>query len=175
MSETLISDYIPVSVSTLQPREFAGINLYQRESDDGDFVLYRREDYPLGSEDLERLQQRGVHRLFIESAARDSYQDYLRSLIDPAIDHDNESLPARAGALNDVVRDVLETEFRSGATDQTVSEAARLGATTADIVCNDQFAASDLFRVLHHDYATFTHSANVAFYAAMLAAEMGHD
>jgi putative nucleotidyltransferase with HDIG domain len=27
--------------------------------------------------------------------------------------------------------------------------------------------------VLHHDYATFTHSANVAFYSAMLASELG--
>ena len=38
--------------------------------------------------------------MFIESAARDSYQDYLRSLIDPEITHEDESLPARAGALN---------------------------------------------------------------------------
>ena len=73
------------------------------------------------------------------------------------------------------MRDVLETQFRTGETDQTVSEAARLGAVTANIVCNDQFAASDMFRVLHHDYATFTHSANVAFYAGMLAAELGYD
>ncbi len=85
------------------------------------------------------------------------------------------SLAAQVGALNDVVRDVLETQFRTGETDQTVSEAARLGAVTANIVCNDQFAASDMFRVLHHDYATFTHSANVAFYAGMLAAELGYD
>ena len=45
----------------------------------------------------------------------------------------------------------------------------------ADIVTKDEFAASDLFQVLHHDYATFTHSANVAFYCGLLAAELGFE
>jgi HD-GYP domain-containing protein (c-di-GMP phosphodiesterase class II) len=31
-----------------------------------------------------------------------------------------------------------------------------------------------MMKVLHHDYATFTHSANVAFYCGMLAAELGY-
>jgi HD-GYP domain-containing protein (c-di-GMP phosphodiesterase class II) len=41
-------------------------------------------------------------------------------------------------------------------------------------VSKDEFAASDLFQVLYHDYATFTHSANVAFYCGILAAELGY-
>ena len=175
MSEPNISDYIPVSVSTLQPSDSTGINLYQRELNEGKFVLYCAEGHPLEKEDLDRLHQRGVHRLFIESGSRDSFQSYLRCLIAPETNDDQVSLAARTGALNDVVRDVLETQFRTGDTDQTVTEAARLGAVTADIVCHNQFAAGDLFRVLHHDYATFTHSANVAFYCGMLAAELGYD
>ncbi len=175
MSEPAISDYIPVSVSTLQPSESVGINLYQRETEGGSFVLYCAESHPLEQQDLDRLHQRGVHRLFIESNSRDSFQSYLRDLIDPESTEQEVSLAARTGALNEVVRDVLETEFRSGDTDSTVSEAARLGAVTADIVCHDQFAAGDMFRVLHHDYATFTHSANVAFYCGMLAAELGYE
>jgi putative nucleotidyltransferase with HDIG domain len=172
---TTISDYIPVSISTLQPSESAGINLYRQEDGVGKFTLYCAEDHPLKKEDLDRLHQRGVHRLFIESGCRDSFQSYLRDLINPEVSRQDVSLAAQVGALTEVVRDVLETQFRSGETDQTVSEAARMGAVTANIVCNDQFAASDMFRVLHHDYATFTHSANVAFYAGLLAAELGHD
>lgn len=175
MSETTISDYIPVSISTLQPAESAGINLYRQESGGGKFNLYCAEDHPLKKEDLDLLHQRGIHRLFIESGSRDSFQSYLRELINPEVPREDVSLTAQVGALNDVVRDVLETQFRSGDTDQTVSEASRLGAVTANIVCNDEFAAGDLFRVLHHDYATFTHSANVAFYAGLLAAELGYD
>ncbi len=174
MSAPAISDFIPVSVSTLQASEAPGMNLYQKEAEGEGFVLYCADDHPLEEEDLLRLHKRGVHRLFIESNSRDSFQNYLRDMIDPESEVEAD-ISAKAGALNDVVRDVLETQFRSGDADSTVNEASRLGAVTANIVCNDEFAASDLCRVLHHDYATFTHSANVAFYAGMLGAELGYD
>ncbi len=173
MSQTVISDYLPISVSTLQPAESAGMNLYQRESNDGAFVLFCSDSHPLLSEDLERLKHRRVKKLYIESASREVYQDYLRSLVEPSLEGQTSNPSARAGALNEVVRDVLESTFRQNDTDETVAAAARLGSAAADIVCNDQFASDDLFRVLHHDYATFTHSANVAFYAGMLASELG--
>ncbi len=85
MSDTTISDYIPVSISTLQPAEAAGMNLYRREAEDGKFALYCAEDHPLKKEDLDRLHQRGIHRLFIESGCRDSFQTYLRNLINPEV------------------------------------------------------------------------------------------
>lgn len=180
MGEPTISDYIPVSVSTIQPSTSSGISFYQREAhsaedDRARFVLYCAEGQPIAQEDLDRLHQRGVHRLFIESKARDSFQSYLREIIESEGCEPEPTLAARMGALNEVVRDVLETEFRSGDTSSTVCEAEKLGSKTADIVCHDAFAAGDMFRVLHHDYATFTHSANVAFYTGLLAARLGHE
>ena len=172
MSQVCISDYIPVSVSTLQPSEEAGISLYQRDDSGENFVLYCADDHPLLDKDLSRLRARGIKQLFIEGHARDSYQDYLRDMISAGPD-ENVSGQARAGALNHVMLDVLESSFRAGDTNETVSAATQLGDMTADIVCSDQFAAGDLFKVLHHDYATFTHSANVALYAGMLAKELG--
>lgn len=175
MSEATISDFIPVSVSTLQPSDEAGINLYQKETEGKRYVLYCASDHELGEDDLNRLRGRGVNRLYIESASRDSFQNYLRDVLEQEPDGSEANLAARTGALNDVVRDVLETQFKRGQTDDTVAEATRLGSVTAEIVCHDEFATSDLLNVLHHDYATFTHSANVAFYAGMLAAEIGLD
>jgi putative nucleotidyltransferase with HDIG domain len=179
MGEPIISDYIPVSVSTLQPSESADISLYQREGHPTDdlrarFILYCSEGQPIAEDDLDRLHQRGVHRLFIESKARDSFQAYLREIIESEECESEATLAVKMGALNEVVRDVLETEFRSGDTNSTVSEAERLGSVTAEIICKDEFAADDMFRVLHHDYATFTHSANVAFYSGLLAARLGY-
>ena len=84
MSDTTISDYIPVSISTLQPAEAAGRNLYRREAEDGKFLFICADDHPLKGR-LDRLHQRGVHRLFIESGCRDSFQTYLRNLINPEV------------------------------------------------------------------------------------------
>ncbi len=168
-----VADYVPISVATLLPSEMVGLNLYQQEQDSERVVLYRGAEYPLSVSDLDRLRGRGIHRLYISKESRSVYQSYLRGIATSA---DNGSIPftARAGALAEVVRDVLESAFASGNVDQTVNAAAKLGGLAAEIVTNDQFAAGDLFQVLHHDYATFSHSTNVAFYCGMLAAELGY-
>ena len=177
------TDYVPISVATLLPAEVVGLNLFQQEctdlkrSENGDqtefrYNLYRASEYPLTLDDLDRLRGRGVHRLYIAKSSQATYQKYLRKL---ATNSANDSIPltARAGALNEVVRDVLHAAFTRGNADQTVDAADKLGTLAADIITNDEFATSDLFDVLHHDYATFTHSANVAFYCGMLGAELG--
>lgn len=170
MSETT---FLPISVATLLPTEAVGLNLYQQEVDSDRLVLYRGEEYPLSMADLDRLRGRGIHRLYISTESRTVYQKYLRKI---AVASDSQSIPlsARVGALNEVVRDVLRSAFSTGDVGQTVTAATKLGVLAADILTRDEFAAGDLIRVLHHDYATFTHSANVAFFCGMLAAEMKH-
>ncbi len=166
-------DFIPISVATLLPTETVGLDLYQQEVDSERLVLYRGAEFPLSMDDLDRLRGRGVHRLFISKTSRTLYQKYLRKI---ATSDNPGAIPlsARAGALNEVVRDVLESAFSRDNVDQTVHAAERLGTLAADIVTKDEFAVSDLFQVLHHDYATFTHSANVAFYCGILAGELGY-
>ena len=72
------------------------------------------------------------------------------------------------------MRDVLEAAFGRDDLDRTVHAAEKLGALATEIVSHDEFTVSDLFQVLHHDFATFTHSANVALYAGILANEFGY-
>ncbi|MEZ6088151.1 MAG: HD domain-containing protein [Pirellulaceae bacterium] len=165
------ADYIPISVSTLVPSTMVGIELFQQDPQSDSYALYRGGDYPLQDGDLQRLRSRGIKKLFIRKLDQGSYQRYLREMIDnPQAD---APIAARTGALNDVVRDLLGSAFQTGDADASVMTAAYLGDQTADIICNDEFTGTDLFRVLHHDYATFTHSTNVAFYCGMLAAELG--
>jgi len=165
-------DFIPISVATLLPSEVVGLDLFPKESESVRLVLYRGAEYPITLDDLNRLRGRGIHRLYISKEARSKYQKYLRKI---ATSSDPKSIPlsARTGALNEVVRDVIHAAFSKENLDQTVNAAEQLGVLAADIVTKDEFAASDLFDVLHHDYATFTHSANVAFYCGILAAELG--
>lgn len=178
------NDYIPISAMTLLPTDAVGLDLYQQVVDDPDhdhdeiggnnFRLYRGSNYPLTVGDLERLRNRGVRRLFIEKSSQPDYQKHLRNL---AYDASGKSfpIPARASALNEVVRDVLQSAFaKNVATDQRMAATKNLGTLAAEIICHDDFAANDLLKVLNHDYATFTHSANVAFYCGILASELDY-
>jgi putative nucleotidyltransferase with HDIG domain len=167
-----VSDFVPISVATLLPTESVGLDLFLRERDSDRVVLYRGSEYPLSINDLDRLRGRGVHQLFITKESRSEYQTYLRTI---ATTGDSGSIPfaARVGALAEVVRDVLESAFKHDSVERTINAADQLGGLATDIITNDQFAAGDLFQVLHHDYGTFSHSTNVAFYCGILAAELG--
>ncbi len=168
-----VTDLIAISVSTLSPTAAIGADLYCRVDDTDRAQLFRGAEYPMKSEDLNRLKLRGVHQLFIARESRAQYQDYLREIAagggDASVNNSQ-----RSTALNEVVLDVLETSFRGKNTDKTVAAAAQMSSIAASLVTREDFAAGDLFRVLHHDYATFTHSANVAYYAGILATELGY-
>lgn len=167
------TEFIPISVATLLPTAVVGLDLFLREAKAEGFQLYRGSDYPLTLEDLNRLKGRGVHRLFIRKESSSIYQGYLRKL---ATASNDKSIPlsARVCALNEVVREVLEATFQRDDTDKTVLAANKLGGLAMEIITQDEFNVQDLFQVLHHDYATFTHSANVAFYVGLLASELGY-
>lgn len=133
-------------------------------------VLYRQADYPLTDADIAKLKQQGINCLYILDECRDNYQAYLRSIVQQKSD---VAIAIRASAVNAIVRDVLQITFAQKDTEVTVQQVQELADVTCDLVSHEDFATGDLFRVLHHDYATFTHSTNVGFYAATLAFHAG--
>lgn len=168
----LIDEFIPISVATLSGSVPPGVDLYTHETATDRFRLYKRADYPLDDADLQHLKDRKVRNLFISRREQEQYQQYLRSLL-----FDESActpLKTRVGAMNDVVRDVLQKSFASEDIEKTVANASQLSEVMVELVCDEEFVADQLLHVLHHDYTTFTHSANVAHYAVILAKEQGY-
>ena len=164
---------VPVCVATLMPAAAVGLDLFQL-SQSGRLSLYRGGDFPLTDEDLARLRDRGIRRLFISESARGKYQRYLRRLVES----DNSasfSITARVGAMSEIVRDILQGPFEQGDTDATLQAAGEVVSVISNVVSRPDFHVSDLFEVLHHDFTTFNHSTNVAIYAATLASHLGFD
>lgn len=166
-------EFIPISVATLMPSSAVGLDLYHTEPSTGRLSLYRGASYPLAAQDLGRLRQRGIKRLFIQKESLCRYQKYLRQVATAAPDDDRIPMQARVAAMGEVVRDVLSQSLVASDTQEAINAAAHLGRIIAQTITSSTFATSDLFRVLHHDYTTFTHSTNVAFYSAILAAQLG--
>jgi HD-GYP domain-containing protein (c-di-GMP phosphodiesterase class II) len=164
-----LADVIPISLATLSTSMSAGLDLFLKPDDGDQLALYRRADIAMTPEDLERLRARGVRQLFIRHNDRAHYQAYLRKLAETSLLDDGVDGNAVSAAVNEVVLDVLQSAFEGGDNDRIVESANELGSLTARLITSDQFATSDLLRVLKHDYATFTHSTNVAFYAGLLA------
>lgn len=164
--------YIPISVKTLQPDRTAGVALYQLEP--YGYRLYRAHDVPIEEADLVNLLRRGHTTLYVEAKEQSKYQQYLRDSLKTLCGDERLSVEKRFAALNDVIRDVLGKSFQRGDTEEAVHACRELSAHSVGLICHDDFSSSELFGVLYHDYHTFTHSANVAYYCVMLANALGY-
>lgn len=168
------SEFIPIHVVNLVPTEAnAGFDLYRRDLASKKHVLYRGSALALRQSDIETLQERGFEHLYMTPDAYAEYQIFLRDLVGIDGPGFEASLSTRISALNEVAREALGASFRSGDTSESIETAGRLAKLAAEIFCHDEFHEAELFRVLHHDDATFTHSANVGFYAGILAKQLG--
>ncbi len=76
--------------------------------------------------------------------------------------------------MSDVVRAVLHEQFTSQDTPQLVSTCTDLGTAIVDVLNERPLLVSELHDVMCHDYATFTHSTNVACFATILAKALGY-
>jgi HD-GYP domain-containing protein (c-di-GMP phosphodiesterase class II) len=164
---------LPISVTTLVPTMSVGMDLYQLGESKDRLVLYRGREYPIEFADIDRLREHGVKQLYITTESRDNYQAYLRRIAEGDASLGEIPIHAQVGAVNEVVRDLLRTSFSNSDVAQTVQVAGELAEMACNLVSQEGFKSSDLFQVLHHDYTTFTHSANVALYATMLAKGLG--
>lgn len=164
-------DFFPVPIATLTPQALAGMSIYLYDEDNESHTLYRDAEYPVEDQDLQRLKNRGIDMLYVESRVRDKYREYLNEVafsekaVDPSI---------KVGAVAEVIRSVLQDSFESADEERIVESTRALSKVTSKLVQSEDFTSKNLISVLHHDYGTFTHSANVAFYAGMLASELGY-
>ena len=108
------------------------------------------------------MRGRGVEHLYIARKSQAVYRNYLREIA-TASDGNEVPLGVRTQVVTEVVRQILQESLSEDDIDKTVNAASQLGTLTTEILTNDQFSVKDMLRVLHHDYATFTHFANVAF------------
>lgn len=168
------SGVIPISVQTLIPDSVPGVSLYLPSSTaHDDYRLYRGADFPVTADDIRKLKERGITRLYVACDEHTRYQEYLRKNLDRFLAMESVPVVQRAGMLNEVVRDVLGETFRTGELDRQIHQLKELGASTVTLICRDDVVLHQLRSVLYHDYHTFTHSANVAMYSAMLARALG--
>jgi HD-GYP domain-containing protein (c-di-GMP phosphodiesterase class II) len=164
-----VAGFLPVSISTLLPDNVLGVRLYIRDSTAGAPRLYRSADIPFEQKDRDRLLGRGMRTLYINLGDHAHYQSYLRNHL-PAILGD-ERIPVndRFATLNSVVRDVLAGSFRANDVDASLKGADKLAEHCVELMSRDDCVAGEILGLLNHDYQTFTHSANVAYYCLLLA------
>lgn len=162
-----------MSVATLLPGTVPGAALYISSSGVNSYTLYRAPEHPITEADLENLRRRGIHKLYVSGDDHQRYQAYLREHLDHVLKNDSVPHMQRVGCLNAVLRDVLGDVFEQGNLDENIGKLKEYGEKIVGAICREGIVLTELRGVLYHDYHTFTHSANVAMYAVMLARALG--
>jgi HD-GYP domain-containing protein (c-di-GMP phosphodiesterase class II) len=167
------SEYIPISASMLSPTHFCGMALYVCDDVNEPYRLFRAPSVPITTEWLQKLRASGRRKLYVSALDHAAFQSYLRENLRDVLQDETIDVAHRFDALNQVVRIVLEEAFERGNVDGMVARTGELGHQIVELICRDDAVASELCGVLYHDYQTFTHSANVSYYAVMLARATG--
>jgi HD-GYP domain-containing protein (c-di-GMP phosphodiesterase class II) len=167
------SDYIPVSSSMLVPSRMCKVALYVCDDVNEPYRLFRAPNIPITEEWLRKLEEAGRRKLYISTQDHQEFQLYLRENLKDVLQDETMEVAERFGTLNEVVRVVLGEAFSNGNLESIVAKSEELGHEVVELICREDAVASELCGVMYHDYHTFTHSANVAYYCVMLAKEAG--
>ena len=165
---------IPISPLTLSSLFPVGVDVYSWQAGAKEQILFLASDQTATEDSLNSIASAPNLKLYINQSESPTFQKYLRSHFDDWFE--DESIPIRnkAAMLSEVVRNVLSEEFNNNDAISIVNAASRLGSQVASITADQTLTGAELCQILHHDYGTFTHSANVGFYCSLIATEMGY-
>lgn len=165
--------YVPIALASVVPESISGMRLYLKDSPQSKVRLYRSEETQFREADRRRLIVNGHAQVYIEKASQERFQSWLSEHIREIVANENLAPAQRFSALSHVTREALASAFRTVKLDETLSQVNELAEHCVELFSRDDYVAGDLLSVLCHDYHTFTHSANVAFYCALLAKALG--
>jgi putative nucleotidyltransferase with HDIG domain len=165
---------IPISFSTLLPGVKLGLDIFILGGDDAEPILYCSADEEIDPEKLEQLARKGTVVPHVSAKSHHVYQTYLQDNWDRIVTDESLSLKTRVTVVSEVSRDVLRQAFRGGNTDAIVEQCQFLSKGISKVMHHNGPVYRELRNILHHDYATFTHSVNVALYATLLAKKLGY-
>lgn len=160
---------LPIAIETLGWSDDVPFDLYLKQPS-GHFVLYRAANFPFHKADLDAMSRRDIRTLYISSSSLADYEHYLH---DQVLTDPDAPPTARLCALRDANRSVFLSALKEKNVGRVVSVANTLAEELADVVCNQDATVCSLFKVLSHDYLTYTHVTNVCVYSLALAQGLG--
>ena len=167
--------FVPISMATLLPSAMLGIDVFVRSAPGLPSAKLFGSDEPVCESKLRDYCNAGVTSAFIDVEDRHKYQSYLQRNWHLLLEDSQTPLENRLEIMGDVVRGVIDKQLQGGDIQSLIKASNQVAETAVKLISTNEVALNQLCAVLHHDYGTFTHSANVSFYAVMLAKQLGYD
>ena len=161
---------VPVALQTITPTAVLDYDIYLWANDISTPVLYRERSLPFTRSDIDRLLSADILTIFLPV---DDHASYRRQLLDGVIDNKDVPPVDRYRALKELNRRVFEAALQGRNLNRVVEVADSHASRLAGIICDRALVLDDMFRLMDHDYYTYTHATNVCVYSIILAHQIG--
>jgi HD-GYP domain-containing protein (c-di-GMP phosphodiesterase class II) len=165
--------YKALPIAGLIPELIPPVALYLPSDKKADLRLYRSAEIPIQLSDIETLRSRGVEELWVAPGDYEQIKSYFASNLGNVLGDETHPPVKRLRLLNQVVSETLHDTFNTEDATESVAVSHELASHVVDIGIRSEIAIRDVAQIAKHDFCTFTHSANVACYATLLAKALG--
>jgi HD-GYP domain-containing protein (c-di-GMP phosphodiesterase class II) len=170
--KTAPEEFCPVDLDGLVDDTELDFDLYL-QAGTARFVFYRNSRLPFTSRHRGRLLDNGVRTLYIRTAERHQYLQYLENNLDRVLGNPVVAPPKKAQLLYSVSQVVMQETFDQPRSKAIGPRTRKIAERTVDFVLRSNRAVGQLARLMSTDYYTYTHSINVCVFGVTLARHIG--
>ncbi len=163
--------FVPITACVVEMLDELQVDVFVCPEGTSEPVLYRRRGFRDVVASLETVPRDG--KLYVRTTDLTEYYGQLQEDLDRILHEDAIPAEDRFSVLQSAAAIEIERSFSMINCSQAVRAAEQVGRQIVDLLRGSNALPRDVFRIVRHDYFTFTHVTNVAGYATMLAERLG--
>ena len=154
-------DYTPIRASTLRGKLEITFDLFVLINEK--FILYYRKGDSFEGERIERIQKKGLKKLYILKVEEEEYKSYLRRNIDMAYSNTQGApMSERAIVIQGAQQAVVENLMESPDDKQIFEVAVESSRMYVEFILNENAALKEILKIPNLDKNPAHHGVNVA-------------
>lgn len=166
-------DFVCVPTCILKTLEQTRVDLFLKRGKSEPFVLYLDAGSSFSVERIQEVVDTFDKVLYVRTLDYEKFsQDVVKSLGETLKEESLETTD-RYQILQFSASFEIEHSMRMVNCERYVDNAKTIGKLISNLLSEEDVYASDLFKIVRHDYQTFVHVTNVAGYATLLANGLG--
>lgn len=144
-------------------------DLYIQHTPGDPMVLFRRGSTPIVKDDLVRLRDNGVDKIFIRDVESEAYHRYTEQNLGRVLANERTNVQEKSRILYDVSHHALHEIFDNPRSPDMVPRTRNLVENTLKLLFDHESAFKNIVKEMAYDYSLYTHSVNVSVMSITLA------
>jgi len=165
-------EYFVINLSTVRIDSVLDFDLFTRNRQHGQMVLFRAQDLPFTADIRQRLVENGVRQMFVRTDDRAKYRHYVEENMGAILADSHVDLEEKSDLLYSTSTWLMADMFEDPTRPEGLRRCRNMVEHTVDYILSGRDACLSLMSLTSHDYYTYTHSVNVCIYSVMLTREV---